>query len=63
MSAGACRACGHPEDVGEVTRLLTNLARLQAQHRRFATETNRIITEQLAEIRRLRDLRPEEVDQ
>ena len=69
MSAATCHVCGErfaahqgvvcqpqtstPAD--EVTRLRTGLARLEAKHRRFAAETNRIITEQLAEIQRLQD--------
>ena len=40
--------------MSEVVRRRTDLARLQSKHRRFAAETNRILTEQLAEIRRLR---------
>ena len=51
-------SCCHPRTsttAAEVARLRLSLSRLEAKHRRFADETNRIITEQLAEIQRLRD--------
>ena len=35
------------------------LARVRAKHRKFADQTNRIITEQETEIRALRDQLPE----
>ena len=47
--------CPRPDSTdSEVTRLRLSLSRLEAKHRRYAEETNRLLTEQHAEIQRLR---------
>lgn len=49
MAVSTCPACGSD------ARDALELSRLRAKHRRFADQTNQLLTEQAAEIASLRD--------